>query len=35
VLLLLARLGLRASEVAHRKFTDIDWRIAAITTRSR
>jgi site-specific recombinase XerD len=31
VLLLLARLGLRASEVAQLKFTDIDWRNGAIT----
>ena len=30
VLLLLARLGLRASEVAQLKFTDIDWRCGAI-----
>jgi site-specific recombinase XerD len=31
VLLLLARLGLRASEVAQLKFTDIDWRNGSIT----
>jgi integrase/recombinase XerD len=31
VLLLLARLGLRASEVAELKFADIDWRNGAIT----
>lgn len=31
VLLLLARLGLRASEVAQLKFADIDWRNGAIT----
>jgi integrase/recombinase XerD len=31
VLLLLARLGLRASEVAGLKFADIDWRNGAIT----
>ena len=31
VLLLLARLGLRASEVAHLKFADIDWRNGSIT----
>jgi integrase/recombinase XerD len=31
VLLLLARLGLRASEVAQLKFTDIDWRNGTIT----
>jgi integrase/recombinase XerD len=31
VLLLLARLGLRASEVAHLKFADIDWRNGEIT----
>jgi integrase/recombinase XerD len=31
VLLLLARLGLRASEVAQLKFSDIDWRNGAIT----
>jgi integrase/recombinase XerD len=31
VLLLLARLGLRASEVAHLKFADIDWRKGEIT----
>ena len=31
VILLLARLGLRASEVAQLKFTDIDWRNGAIT----
>ncbi len=30
VLLLLARLGLRASEVAQLKFTDIDWRNGSI-----
>jgi integrase/recombinase XerD len=31
VLLLLARLGLRASEVAQLKFADIDWRNGTIT----
>ena len=31
VLLLLARLGLRASEVAQLKFADIDWRNGSIT----
>lgn len=31
VLLLLARLGLRASEVAQLRFTDIDWRKASIS----
>ena len=31
VLLLLARLGLRASEVAQLKFADIDWRSGCIT----
>lgn len=31
VLLLLARLGLRASEVAQLKFTDVDWRSGCIT----
>jgi len=31
VLLLLARLGLRASEVAQLKFTDVDWRKGCIT----
>jgi integrase/recombinase XerD len=31
VLLLLARLGLRASEVAQLKFSDIDWRNGTIT----
>jgi site-specific recombinase XerD len=31
VILLLARLGLRASEVAHLRFTDIDWRNGTIT----
>jgi integrase/recombinase XerD len=31
VLLLLARLGLRASEVAQLKFSDIDWRSGTIT----
>jgi len=31
VILLLARLGLRASEVAQLKLTDIDWRNGAIT----
>ena len=31
VLLLLARLGLRASEVAELKFSDIDWRNGGIT----
>ena len=31
VLLLLARLGLRASEVAQLKFSDIDWRKGTIT----
>jgi integrase/recombinase XerD len=31
VILLLARLGLRASEVAHLRFTDIDWRDGTIT----
>jgi integrase/recombinase XerD len=30
VLLLLARLGLRAGEVAHLKFSDIDWRNGSI-----
>ncbi len=30
VILLLARLGLRASEVAHLKITDIDWRNGSI-----
>jgi integrase/recombinase XerD len=30
VILLLARLGLRASEVAHLRFTDIDWRNGTI-----
>jgi integrase/recombinase XerD len=30
VILLLARLGLRASEVAHLRFTDIDWRQGTI-----
>src|SRR3979490_674364 len=31
VLMLLARLGLRASEVAQLKFVDIDWRNGSIT----
>jgi integrase/recombinase XerD len=31
VILLLARLGLRSSEVAHLRFTDIDWRSGTIT----
>ncbi len=35
VLLLLARLALRASEVAQLKFTDIDWRTGGITVSGK
>ena len=35
VLLLLARLALRAGEVAQLKFADIDWRNGAITVRGK
>lgn len=35
VLLLLARLGLRASEVAQLKFTDVDWQNGAITVSEK
>ena len=35
VLLLLARLGLRASEVAQLKFTDVDWQNGTITVSGK